>query len=51
MAKLFANNKDPDETPNSVASDLGLHCFFVVVFSITLFGVSRLKWVKTSEAI
>ena len=32
MAKLFANNRDPDETPNSVASDLGLHCFFFCFF-------------------
>ena len=27
MAKLFANSGDPDQTPRSVASDLGLHCF------------------------
>ena len=26
MAKLFANNGDPDQMPHSVASDLGLHC-------------------------
>ena len=25
-AKLFANSGDPDQTPRSVASDLGLHC-------------------------
>ena len=35
MAKLFANSGDPDQTPHSVASDLGLHCL-----SITLLGVS-----------
>ena len=26
MAKLFANSGDPDQTPRSAASDLGLHC-------------------------
>ena len=41
MAKLFANSGDPDQTPCSVASDLGLHCL-----SITLLRVSRLHWVK-----
>ena len=25
-AKLFANRGDPDHTPCSMASDLGLHC-------------------------
>ena len=33
MAKLFANSGDPDQTPRSAASDLGLHCL-----SITLYG-------------
>ena len=41
MAKLFANSEDPDQTPRSAASDLGLHCL-----PITLLGVSRLQWVK-----
>ena len=27
MVELFANSEDPDQTPRSVASDLGLHCF------------------------
>ena len=39
MVELFANSADPD----SVASDLGLHCL-----SITLLGVSRLQWVNTA---
>ena len=26
MAVLFANSGDPDQTPHSVASELGLHC-------------------------
>ena len=41
MAKLFANSGDPDQTPRSAASDLGLHCL-----PITLLGVSRLQWVN-----
>ena len=41
MAKLFAKSEDPDQTPRSAASDLGLHCL-----PITLLGVSRLQWVN-----
>ena len=41
MAKLFAKSGDPDQTPHSAASDLGLHCLL-----ITLLHVSRLQWVK-----
>ena len=41
MAKLIANNGDPDQTPRSAASDLGLYCLL-----ITLLRVSRLQWVK-----
>ena len=26
MAKLIADSGDPDQTPHSAASDLGLHC-------------------------
>ena len=29
MVKLYANSGDPDQTPRSVASDLGLHCFSI----------------------
>ena len=43
MAQLFANSGDPDQTPRSVASDLGLHCL-----RITLLRVSRLQWVNHS---
>ena len=28
----MANSVDPDQTPRSVASDLGLHCFLSPVF-------------------
>ena len=41
MAKLFANSGDPEQTPHSAASDLGLHCL-----PSTLLRVSRLQWVK-----
>ena len=41
MAKLFANSGDPDQTPHSAASDLGLHCL-----PVTLLGASRLPWVN-----
>ena len=41
MAELFANCGDPDQTPHSAVSDLGLHCL-----PVTLFGVSRLQWAK-----
>ena len=41
MAKLIANSGDPDQTPRSAASDLGLHCL-----PITLLRVSRLQWVS-----
>ena len=41
MVKLFANSGDPDQTPHSAASDLGLHCL-----PITHLWVSRLQWVK-----
>ena len=36
MVKLFANSGDPDQTPRSAASDLGLHCL----------PVTRLQWAK-----
>ena len=43
MAELFANSGDPDQTPRSAASDLGLHCL-----PSTLLRVSRLQWVNLS---
>ena len=46
MAKLFANSGDPDQTPHSAASDLGLHCL-----PITLLRVSRLQWVKLLKSV
>ena len=41
MVKLFANSGDPDQRPQNMASDLGLHCL-----PVTLLRVSRLQWVK-----
>ena len=40
---LNANSVDPDQTPRSVASDLGLHCF-----PVSILWDARLKWVKDS---
>ena len=40
MVEPFAT-VDPDQTPRSVASDLGLHCLTVI-----LLGVSSLQKVK-----
>ena len=44
MTKLFANSGDPDQTPCSALSDLGLHCL-----PITLLWVSQLQWVKDGQ--
>ena len=46
MVQLFANSGDPDQTPRSAASDLGLHCL-----PIPILGVSRLQWVKLETSI
>ena len=42
MVELFAKCADPDQTPQSAASDLGLHCL-----QVTLLGVASLQLVKT----
>ena len=41
MVDQFTNSGDTDQTPHSVASDLGLHCL-----PVTLLGLSRLQWVR-----
>ena len=46
MVELFANSGDPDQTPHSAASDLGLHCL-----PITLLRVSRLQWVNDNSTL
>ena len=38
MVDLFANSGDPNQTPRSAASDLGLHCL-----PVTRLGVSGLQ--------
>ena len=40
MVEPFANSEDPEQMPNSAASELGLYCS-----PVTLLGVSRLQWV------
>ena len=42
MIELFANSGGPDQMPQNVVSDLGLHCL-----PDTLLGVYRLQWVNT----
>ena len=42
MVELFANSGDPDQTPRSAASDLGLYCL-----PVTHLEVSSLQWIKT----
>ena len=44
MVNLIGNSGDPDQTPPSAASDLGLHCL-----PITLLRVSRLQWVNLTR--
>ena len=41
-----ANSVDPDQTPRSVASDLGLHCL-----PMSLLWDARLKWVTIVQVI
>ena len=41
---LNANSVDPDQTPHSVASDLGPHCL-----PMSHFWDARLKWVKSKH--
>ena len=41
MAEAFANSEDPDQTPRSAVSDLGLQCL-----PITRLEVSGLQWVN-----
>ena len=41
MVELFANSEDPDQTPRSVASDQGLHCFLVTRLESPVFNGLR----------
>ena len=42
--ELNADSVDPDQTPRSAASDLGLHCL-----SMSLLWDARHKWINCSE--
>ena len=44
MVELFANSGDPDQTPRSAASDLGLH-----YLPVTRLVVSGLQWFKPAD--
>ena len=46
MVELFANSGDPDQTPSSVASDLGQHCL-----PGTRLDVSSLQCVKCESRV
>ena len=46
MNEIFANTGDPNQTPRSAASDLGLHSL-----PTTLLGVSRLQRVKIHQVV
>ena len=43
MVERFANSGDPDQTPCSAASDLGLCCL-----PVTRLGFSSLQWVNVT---
>ena len=43
MVELFANSGDPDQTPHSVASDLGLHCWPVTLLGSPDYNALTLK--------
>ena len=38
MVELFVNSGDPDQTPHSAASDLGLHCLPVTSLGSSVFN-------------
>ena len=38
MVELLANSGDPDQTPRSAASDLGLHCLPVIRLGSSVFN-------------
>ena len=46
MPVVNANYTDPDQTPRSAASNLGVH-----YLALALLGVSRLKWIKLVQVV
>ena len=51
MVKLFANSRDPDQMPCSVASDLGLHCLPITLLGISGYNVLNLNKCMTKSTI
>ena len=50
MVELFANSRDPDQMPCSVASDLGLYCLPVACApteDLSAFALSAQSWLGT----
>ena len=45
LPEFNANNVDPDQTPNYVASDLGLHCLKMSLFEAL--GINELRGLDT----
>ena len=43
ISEFNANSEDPDQTPRSAASDLGLHCL-----PMSFLWDAMLKWVKSN---
>ena len=44
MANVFANSGDPDQTPHSAASDLGLHYLPITLFVVS--GLNGLSFIQ-----
>ena len=45
MAKLLADSGDPDQTPRSAASDLGLHCLPIIPLRVLDYNGSRANYI------
>ena len=46
MVELLAKSGDPDQTPHSAASDLGLHCLPVTRLGPTVFSGLKAPYVS-----
>ena len=46
MIELFPNSVDPDQTPRSVVSDLGLHCLPVTRLGVSNSTITRGYWLS-----
>ena len=45
MAKLFANNEDPDQTPRLAVSDLSLHCYQLPFYGSPDYNELSARWI------